>query len=651
MQPDSERDRAVASFEAGDYQQAANRLVSLLARTPPDPLLLRLCGMALVRMGEPVRGLPYLARARRLAPGQPLPALWHGIALHASGRFTDAVAALQASVVAAPVDPAPLIHLSRALLKLDLLTDARTTAAAAVTLAPTMLEAHHALRLADLLARQAASPGDPAAVAGAWFDLGLVCLRLDNVVEAKGALHQALALRPDDVEVAAWLAMVEHLCGEPVTAVTRLRAAVRCQPGAVIPRLHLASRLMLAGDAGEALALLDAALPNEPALQARWQAWRIVALMALGRDRDAEHILAGMTMPPGAAEIILRWQQILLARRSGNTATVSVLVNRVAQLAADRERSEPEDRLDAHFRLAGLHVAEGRHQEAFRHWQCGHALLQRAQPFSRPAHVALHGAVMGAFDRSRMTCDRKADNADPSPVFIVGLPRTGTTLVEQILSSHPMVHGAGERLAVREALQSLVGTSDAAKAAVRAAGLETPRLTSAANTFLHALHSEAPDARYVLDKMPDNVNQLGFIATLLPAARVICCTRDLRDVGISIFQQRFLGYHPYAHDLADLGWYMARHRRLLEHWRAVLPIRMLELDHAEWIADADATLSRMLAFLDLPWDDRCKRFFEQTRIVRTASAMQVREPINSRGVGRWRPFEEQLTPMLRELAR
>ena len=133
--------------------------------------------------------------------------------------------------------------------------------------------------------------------------------------------------------------------------------------------------------------------------------------------------------------------------------------------------------------------------------------------------------------------------------------------------------------------------------------------------------------------MPGNALLLGFIATLLPGARIILCRRDPRDVALSIFQLRFFGHHPYAHNPADLGWYIGQHERLMRHWQQVLPLPVLEVALSDWVEDFHATLARVLAFLDLPHDPACERFYEQDRTVRTASAWQVRQPINARGIG------------------
>lgn len=645
----AERQAAIHRFETGDFGNAARQLVSLLARTRPDPLLLRLCGMALVRTGTPDQGLPYLARARRLAPRDPVASLWHGIALQASGRPAEAVAALEASAGLSPADPAPLIHLARALLKLARPRDALAVAQRAVSIAPALPEAQHALRLADIamLTREAALP-EPPRLAQAWLDLGLVCLRLGNVADARAAMQQALALQPTDAATAAHLASVEHLCGEPLTALARLRDGVALHPDSKVLRLHLAGRLNLDSDPAGALELLDRPPPGPP-LRTHWQAQRSDALVRLGRHDEARAELAQVTGPIGDAEILLGWQHFLLARQAGDRGTAASLAARVAELAADRDAAGLEDRINANFALAELRHAEGRRDPAFAHWQRGHALLRLAQPFSRASHQAFIDTVMRSFDRDRLASGPHAATADPAPVFIVGLPRTGTTLTEHILSAHHAVHGAGERLAIREALQRLTGASQAEDAVVRAAALDAPALEAAAAEYLAALHALAPGAAVILDKMPDNFFHLGFIGTLLPGARVICCTRDLRDVGASIFQHGFLGYHPYAHDLADLGWAMAQHQRLLRHWRTALTRPMLVVDHSDWVTDFDATLRRVLEFIGLDYDPACARFHEQDRAVGTASREQIRQPINSRGVGRWRQYATQLAPMLREL--
>jgi hypothetical protein len=149
--------------------------------------------------------------------------------------------------------------------------------------------------------------------------------------------------------------------------------------------------------------------------------------------------------------------------------------------------------------------------------------------------------------------------------------------------------------------------------------------------------------------MPGNELYIGLIGRMLPGAKIIHCVRDPRDIGLSIWTFRFFGEHPYAHDLADLGWTIGVRARLIAHWRDVLPNPILTVALQDWVEDFDGTLARVLTHLDLPPDPNCARFFELDREVRTASFMQVRRPINAQGIGRWRPFEEQLQPLIREL--
>jgi hypothetical protein len=150
--------------------------------------------------------------------------------------------------------------------------------------------------------------------------------------------------------------------------------------------------------------------------------------------------------------------------------------------------------------------------------------------------------------------------------------------------------------------------------------------------------------------MPGNFNYLGLAALMLPGARIIYCARDPRDIGLSVFTFRFFGYHPYAHDLADLGWYIAEHQRLMAHWRAALPNPLLTVQLKDWVEDFTGTLRRALEFLDLPYDPACERFYERESRVLTVSRNQVRQPVNARGLGRWRAYERHLQPLIAELA-
>ena len=610
---------------------------------------MRLSGLALVRAGRTEEALPRLARARRLAFNDPLTHLHYGVGLLHAGRPDRAAALFRRAASMAPGTPAPWINLASALTALGEPRAARAAARRALALAPEDADALYALGRAEatcdepeaaraaFLACTRARPG----FADAWVDLGLACYRLGQVADAMRAMHQALRAVPEHGAAEANLAAFMLLRGETDAALVRLRGVIERDPGCIPARINLANALLLDREAAEALALLEGS-PPAGRDGAHWRAHRASALLLLGDVAAARAELDAVT-DQFDAEILIVWRRILLAMHARDVATAEALAERMAGLADDASGVFLEHRIIGHFELARFHDARGRRHTAFTHWKRGHRLLADVQPFSREHHAAFVSASIACFDDVRMRAGRHARNSDRTPVFIVGMPRSGTTLVEQILAAHPQVHGAGERETIH-LLTSRLGPEVRTLAA-----LDADTLTAEAEAFLTQLHALAPQVRVILDKMPDNARYLGFIATLLPGARIIHCQRDPRDIGLSIFQIRFFGYHPYAHDLADLGWAIGQHERLMAHWRAVLPDVICDVALTDWVTDFDATLAKLLRFLDLPHDPACETFYRHARRVRTASAEQVRAPVNARGIGRWRRYAEELGPMLAEL--
>jgi hypothetical protein len=230
------------------------------------------------------------------------------------------------------------------------------------------------------------------------------------------------------------------------------------------------------------------------------------------------------------------------------------------------------------------------------------------------------------------------------------MPRSGTTLVEQIIAAHPQAHGAGERSALGR-LAWRLGAGENADSIARIAALDQPALDAEAEAFLKELHALAPGKARIVDKMPGNYLYVWLIALLFPRAKIIHCVRDPRDIGFSIFTFRFYGEHGYAHDLADLGWMIGEQDRLMKHWQAALPVPILTLRLDDWVTDFDATLARVLGFVDLPPDPACARFYEADSPVRTVSRSQVRQPVNARGLGRWKAYAAHLKPLIDELER
>ncbi len=225
-------------------------------------------------------------------------------------------------------------------------------------------------------------------------------------------------------------------------------------------------------------------------------------------------------------------------------------------------------------------------------------------------------------------------DATAAPVFILGMPRAGSSLFEQIAASHSMVFGAGERSGIGEISAQLGWAPGPAWTA--------ENFAAAARHYLDGLPPGAKTKPRVIDKMPDNVFQLGLIATLFPKVRVIFCGRDARDVALSCFFQRFAMPYSFDTDLADCAFRIREVERLSAHWRRVLPLSHMTMSYEELLANPEAESRRLIAFLGLEWEPQCLDFHRTPRAVRTASLAQVRRPLYQDSVGRWRRYQAHL---------
>ncbi len=243
----------------------------------------------------------------------------------------------------------------------------------------------------------------------------------------------------------------------------------------------------------------------------------------------------------------------------------------------------------------------------------------------------------------------RRDWGDPSeiPVFVVGMPRSGTTLVQQIAASHPQVHGAGELTDISTIAQSM-GETDLKSTAL---GWERQAIKKTAEQHVRRLREMNATASRIVDKTPGNILQLGLIAVMFPRARVVLCRRDARDNCLSCFFQSFTSGNAFSFDLADCGHRYMEIDRLAAHWRRVLPLKMMEIQYEKMVVDLEGQSRRLIEFLGLPWDPACLEFYRAKNAVLTASVWQVRQPIYTRSVGRWWHYEKHLGPLLDVLGR
>ena len=319
------------------------------------------------------------------------------------------------------------------------------------------------------------------------------------------------------------------------------------------------------------------------------------------------------------------------------------------EMAADRTLPE-YDRMHMQFALGTLHDRQGEYARAFEHYQAANSMHLRRKPFDAAAFDDRIDRMLKLFDpdffAARSDCGLTCDK----PLFILGMPRSGTSLVEQIIASHPQAHGAGELEdfgnMTRE-LRAIVGGGKRYPEAV--AALDKTQIEVLAQRYLRVLETHGTNAARVTDKMPFNMLWLGMIALLFPGARVVYCRRSALDNCLSCYFQIFNAGLHFSYDLQHLGHVYRQHERLMTHWAQCLPVNMMTVDYEALVANQGPESRRLIEFAGLPWDDRCLAFHTTRRDVHTASTWQVRQPMYTSSVERWRAYEPWLGPLRRGL--
>lgn len=424
-----------------------------------------------------------------------------------------------------------------------------------------------------------------------------------QISEALAAANHALGLDPADPVMLGNLGCVYVEANAHERALSMFRRAVALAPANLFCRFNLAMSLVFTGEVEAAATELETCIALRPRF------WHAHAMLSQMRKQtpDRNHIarLEGLASPaPG----------------------------------------DPEAVLYLHTALGKEHEDLGNYPQAFRHFTQGKSAARRASDYDRGTDEALVDALIGAFpatnDRGYMSDE---------PIFIVGMPRTGTTLVERIISSHPEVYSAGELEHFGIALAQLAAREPDARldGDLVEAGSRVPPALLGERYLASTRPMTAMKPRFI-DKRPHNFLYLGFIANALPKAKIICLRRDPMDTCLSNFREPFnplSPVHRYAFDLLDIGHYYVQFERLMAHWRTVLPGRILEIDYEAIVADQEESSRRLLEHCGLPWSPGCLHFERNAAASATASSTQVRSPIYNTAVKRWLHYRHELIPL------
>jgi tetratricopeptide (TPR) repeat protein len=480
--------------------------------------------------------------------------------------------------------------------------------------------------------------------AEAHYNQGRALSKLDRLDDAAKQYERALALKPEFHDAYYNLGVVRKKQDRPDEAAVLYRRALAFKPDFAEAHNGLGAALLLEGNAGEALACCERALGLKPDF-ATALVNRAMALRSLNRSAEAlascEAALA--IDPKNTAAYLQLAESKEFGQGDRHLAAMQALLR--------AEDLSPAERSELHFALGKASADLNDHAGAFEHWLQGNALKRSQIVYDEAATGADFERIKEIFTPALI--NEKAGYGDPStvPIFVLGMPRSGTTLVEQILASHPRVHGAGELRAFGWALSALNGTDGKL--------LRYPEFIPAADAailrqigarYVAELRKLSPTAAHITDKMPSNFCLAGAIHLALPNARIIHTVRDPVDTCISCFSKLFAGSTLYNYDLAELGRYYRHYLALMAHWHDVLPPgRILDVRYEDVVADLEGQARRILAHCGLPWDPQCLSFYRSSRPVMTSSASQVRQPIYTSAVGRWHNYERFLAPLLSEL--
>ncbi len=475
--------------------------------------------------------------------------------------------------------------------------------------------------------------------------LGQVMARSMNFGGAIEVLRRARELRPGSYEAELVLAHAIQGWGRAHLAIPHYEAALAARPDSLEAMCGAALCQRLIGRFDESAALYRRARELRPELSVAI-AGEAEVLTSLGRKAEALELLEGhLSQAHGvAASIATAYARVA---RGGERQQRAI---ELCERALKAPKLSAGERTTLLFALGDLYESAQQYERAFDAYRRGNESYGGA-PYEAPAYERFVSRLMEVFAAGSLGSLARAATHSELPVFIVGVPRSGTSLVEQILAAHPQVFGGGEMHDIPELFMGLagrIGNNLGYPGCLLAAGPDVIEEFSARH--IQRLTEMSGGAARVTDKLPENFQHLGLIWMLHPKARIIHCRRDPVDTCLSCFTTQLSPAHVYAHDLHALGHFYHQYERLMAHWKQVLDLPILDVQYEELVADPEPHVRRLLEFCGLPWDEVCMRFHESKRIALTASIDQVRRPIYRTSVGRAERYGPLLDP-LREALR
>jgi tetratricopeptide (TPR) repeat protein len=641
--------RALRFLERGEAQAAEAELRDIQKDWPGEVNSQRALGVALLAQGHNSAGIACLEAALKLAPDFAHAKVDLALAYRAQGMLE------------------PAVRLLRSALERD----------------PTLHEAWRSygdllVNLGDFAAANRAYQKfidtDPI---GGVLQEAAACMARDERPQAESRFRRVLQQNSNHIGALCGLAAVSLDAGYPKDAERLLRHALRQSAHMPLIWRGLAQTFLQTGDLAAAEAAVRHSLIVDEGASASWVLFASVLAHTMRQAEALDAYDRALRLDPNQVRVALSRGHVL--KTLGRRAEAEAAYQRCLELQpdfgeayysfadlksyvfSDREvagmqalladgKTSPKSQAQIHFALGRALEQRRRYSDAFAHYEAGNSAKRRSTPFDAGAFEDKCRRVAATFSAQFFSARSGSGLNDAAPIFIVGLPRSGSTLVEQVLASHSQVEGTMELPHVLRYVRELDHHGGASDTYPESVGdLSSEQLQSLGQRFIDETRIYRSGRPRFIDKMPNNFSHIGLIQLMLPQATIIDVRRNPMDACFSAFKQHFAQGQSFSYDLEDLGRYYRNYVALMDHWDAVLPGKVFHLSYEALVRDTEAQVRRLLAFCGLEFEAGCLKFHETRRSVRTASSEQVRQPMYDSSVGLWRHFEAHLAPLQRSL--
>ena len=614
----------IRALEAGYQAQQAGNLAraekiyrAVLGRDPGNVHALNLLGMLCVNAARPKEAIAFIKQALAVDDSDPQAHANIGLAYKDTGKPKDAIRHFRESIRLDPRNPVVLNNLGNVLRLVEQPREAARSYERALELQPMFAEC--------------------------WSNLAAALNESDRWERGLQAVDRALQLDPGLAQ--AWNNKGDILLNQAkyTDALTHYQKAAALSPKYAAAMINMA-RVQRDMEAPEdAFETLDKVLAMEPRHPEAHHVMGVLHEQTGDRASAANHFQAAIDSAPGMG--MAHYQLAQINGRTGSDAELAAM-----RSAWGRGDLSGSDRMYLAFGLARALEQRGAYDEAYEYLARGNGVKATARPYDDAETADYIDSLYNCAESAAARVGFDAGCADERMVFVVGMPRSGTSLTEQILATHSAVAGAGElsyAYDMAHRVRDITGQKFPDNM-----DLLSPSLFRELGEYYVSRHAEATgdlDARYVVDKTPLNFQYIGLLAIALPRARFIYCRRDAIANCWAIHRIPFDEKQTYAHSLTSLGQYYRRHRDLVERWKSLFPGRILTVRYEDTVADVESQSRRMLNFLDLPFEPGVLAFHETERLVKTPSASQVRRPIYTESVAAWKRYEKHLGPLIEAL--